>query len=90
MVQEAQAQVPEVLAGLGAIGDTSPDCAPGHGGIYVTHSATCEWCSTTSGASCVVGGGTWKVQRYSSSARVNLLVVEASGWSTTIRWGFSE
>jgi len=76
----------------GGIGGTGPDGAPGHGGIYISHSwgATCKWWSMTGGTSCVIGGGTWNVRRYSSLARVNLQVVDASRWSTMIRWGFGE
>jgi len=36
------------------------------------------------------GGATWKVQRYSSLARVNIRVLDANGSSPVIGWGFGE
>jgi len=77
----------------GGIRGTGPECATGHGGIYISRgwSVACGWCSETSSASCVTwGGGTGEYQKYSSSAGVNLLVVEVSRWSTVIGQAFVE
>jgi len=74
------------------IGGSGPNCAVGHFGTYIN----CGWDAAgkggwgTGGASHMVRGVKRNVQRYSSSAGVNLQVVDTIGLSPVIGWGFGE
>jgi len=77
---------------VGGIGGSVPDCAVGHAGTYVS----CSWGAARKGrlgswgALCMVGVIKQKVQKYSSSARVKLCIVDANGLSPKIGQGFDD